>query len=462
MLDRVARTIARHRMFEPGQSIGVAVSGGADSVCLLHILLDLAPRWDLRLTVLHLDHQLRGEESRQDAAFVRSLAARFQLPCLLREANITAAPGNLEQAARHARLAFFRDVLASGAACRIATGHTRSDQAETVLYRFLRGAGTAGLAAIRPVTADGIVRPLIELDRTEILAFLNDRGLAWREDATNADPTFARNRIRHHLLPQLAREWNPAIAETLANTADWALAEEGYWKSEIDRWAADQFQHGDDGALLVRAGTLAAAPLALARRLVRRAFELVKGDLLGIDFHHIETVLELAARSAGAGRVQAPGLEIRRSFEWLRLSPAASGPVFPGYRLAASVPGCLRVPGTHSSISLELIEKTETFAGPDCVYNSEMGCLDWRRLSGSLVLRNWQAGDQYQPSGSTGETKLKTLFQQARIPVWERALWPVLTDRESIIWSRHFGPAAEFAAGPGTVPVLRIREVRIS
>ena len=461
MLDRVVRTIARHRMFEPGQTIGVAVSGGADSLCLLHILVELASRWDLRLAVLHLDHQLRGPESCQDAAFVRSIADRLGLPFLLREANVAAAPGNLEQAARLARLAFFRDILTSGAAARIATGHTRSDQAETVLYRFLRGAGTTGLAAIRPVTAEGIVRPLIEVDRAEIVAFLKGRGIAWREDSSNADPAFARNRIRHSLLPQLTREWNPALAGTLANTADWALAEEEYWKTEIDRWAAGHFRHCEDGALLVRADTLAAAPPALARRLVRRAFELVKSSLLRIDFHHIENVLELAARSAGAGRVQAPGLEIRRSFEWLRISPAPRSPVFPGYQLAASVPGSLRVPGTHSEISLELIEKTETFASQDCVYNSEMGCLDWRRLSGSLVLRNWQSGDQYQPSGSTGEIKIKTLFQQARIPVWERALWPVLTDAGSIIWSRHFGPAAEFAAAPGTVPVVRIREVRI-
>jgi len=146
MVSRIERTIERYHMFQPGQSVGVAVSGGADSVCLLHVLLELAPRWDLRLSVLHLDHGLRGEESRGDARFVRELAGRLGLPVCIREVQVAAAPDNLEQAARKARLAFFRERIASGAVERVALGHTRSDQAETVLFRFLRGSGTAGLA----------------------------------------------------------------------------------------------------------------------------------------------------------------------------------------------------------------------------------------------------------------------------------------------------------------------------
>lgn len=460
MLNRIARTIQRYRMFEPGQKVGVAVSGGADSVCLLHALVELAPQWGLQLCVLHLDHQLRGEESRLDAKFVRDLAASLGLPFLLRETDVAAAPGNLEQAARRARLAFFREAIASGAAARVAVGHTRSDQAETVLYRFLRGSGTAGLAGIRPVTSDGIVRPLIEIDRSEVTQFLRSRGIAWREDSSNADPAFARNRIRHQLLPQLADEWNLAIAETLANTADWALAEEAYWEIEVDQLAAQHLTERG-GAVLLRADTLTGLPLAAARRLVRRAMERVKRDLLGIDFRHVSEVLDLAGLLTGSGRVQVPELDICRSFEWLRIAPQAAAAPTAGYRWTVTVPGTLAVPGADFAISLELIEKAETFEAPDCVYNSGMGCLDWPRLSGSLELRNWEPGDHYQPSGSTGEAKIKTLFQQARIPVWERSQWPVLTDRGCIVWARHFGAAAEFVANPGSSPILKIREVTV-
>src|ERR1017187_7509071 len=266
LLDRVVHTIERHRMFTPGDRVAIAVSGGADSVCLLHVLRNLAPRWNLTLSVLHINHNLRGDASRADADFVRSLAAPLDPPFPLHGLDLATTPGNLEQSARNARLAFFHEGLARGLATRIALGHTRSDQAETVLFRFLRGSGATGLAAIRPVTDRGIVRPLIEIERPEIVRFLRGRSIPWREDATNATLDFARNRIRHQLLPQLAREWNPALTETLAHTADLSLAEEAYWQAEIDR-LAERHLTRQGPAILVSAAALPALPLAAARRL---------------------------------------------------------------------------------------------------------------------------------------------------------------------------------------------------
>jgi tRNA(Ile)-lysidine synthase len=458
LLSRVAETIRRHRMFEPGQHVGVAVSGGADSVCLLHVLRELAPEWDLRLTVLHLNHGLRGEESRQDEQFVRELAGRMGLPAAVRAVDVAASADNLEQAARHARLEFFREQLTAGNLARIATGHTRDDQAETVLFRFLRGAGGAGLAAIRPVTSEGMVRPLLDIGRSDVERYLRERGFVWREDSSNSSLQFARNRIRHQLLPQLAREWNPGIRETLHRAADWALAEEQYWDAEIARMAA-QFLIEREGAVLLRVEILQQLPLAVARRLVRRALERTKGDLRGVDFGHIATIVKLASSPLGHGRVQAPGVEVERSLDWLRFAGSggtrqASG----GYRLAAPVPGLVRVPGTGIAISLELIEKAETLDPPDSVYNGDAGCINWRTLSGSLEIRNWRPGDHYQPRGNAGEEKIKTLFQKARIPRWERRYWPVLTDGSAIVWARKFGVATRFAATSVCTTVLQIRE----
>lgn len=458
LLSRVAETIRRFRMFEPSQHVGVAVSGGADSVCLLHILLELAPQWDLCLSVLHLNHGLRGEESRQDEQFVRELAARLGLPATIRAVDVAASSDNLEQAARHARLAFFREQLAAGALARIATGHTGNDQAETVLFRFLRGSGGSGLAAIRPVTSDGLVRPLLDAGRAEVEQYLRDRGIPWREDSTNSSLQFARNRIRHQLLPQLAREWNPAIGETLHRAADWALAEEEYWDAEIGRMAA-QFLIEREGAVLVRVEILRQLPLAVARRLVRRAMEQAKGDLRGVDFGHVAAIVTLALSPLGHGRVQAPGVDVERSLDWLRFAGsgairAAAG----GYRLPAPVPGLVRVPGTGIAVALELIEKAETFEPPDSVYNGETGWVNWHTLSGSLEIRNWRPGDRYQPRGSAGEEKIKTLFQKARIPRWERRHWPVVTDGSAIVWVRQFGAATRFAATPACATVLQIRE----
>jgi tRNA(Ile)-lysidine synthase len=458
LLQRMAATIERHGMLRPGQSLGVAVSGGADSVCLLHALVLLAPQWNLRLHVLHLNHNLRGEESREDAEFVRRVAAVLALPLTMGQADLASPADNLEQAARHARLAFFREAIAAGAVDRVALGHTRSDQAETVLFRFLRGSGTAGLAGIRPVTSDGLIRPLLEIERADVEQFLRDRSIAWREDPSNAGARFARNRIRHDLLPLLARDWNPSIGETLANTADWALAEEAYWEAEIDRLAPGLMREAA-GTVVLRAEALRCLPVAAARRLVRHAMTLVKGDLRGIDFGHIAAVMQMVAAAEGHGRLQAPGLDIYRSFDWLRLArPGTDTLANRNYRFPATVPGSFEIPGPGGVVHLELVEKTEISGALDSVYNSGSGGIDWERVSGVLELRNWRPGDRYQPVGRSAEEKIKTLFQEARIPLWERRYWPVLTDDSSIVWARRFGPAERYAAVSGTRIALAIRD----
>jgi tRNA(Ile)-lysidine synthase len=445
----------RHRMIRPGQSVGVAVSGGADSVGMLAALRELAPRFGVSLRVLHLDHGLRGEESREDARFVRELAASWDLPAVIQPARIP-PHGNLEEAARKARLEFFRQQMAEGAVDRVALGHTRSDQAETVLFRFLRGSGTAGLAAIRPVTASGLVRPLIDVERCEVRSWLRDRGIAWREDSSNRNPAFARNRIRHELLPKLSGDWNPALEATLARTADWALAEEGYWQEEIGRLAEALFTRRG-GSIVVRADRLAALPLAVARRLARRAVEEVKGDLRGIDFDHIQAVVDLAAGAQGHGRVAARGAEAVRSLDWLRFAPSPLAR--PGFRLAVSQPPCVAQVGRDLAICLELAENRGTFGPDNSVYNKEMDCLDWHAVSGPLELRSWLPGDRYHPARCSAEEKLKSLFERHRVPVWERWEWPVLTGGSAILWSRRFGPSVKAAAGAESHLVLRIREI---
>ncbi len=235
--------------------------------------------------------------------------------------------------------------------------------------------------------------------------------IPWREDSSNASERFARNRIRHELLPLLAREWNPGIVATLAHTADWAQAEESYWDEELDRLAAGRISE-QDGAVLLHAPSLASMPTAAARRLVRRAIERAKGDLRGIDFQHVEQVLGTGvgrARpwpggSSGPGRV--PFIRVAA------VRAACLGDACSAILSAGGGPRDRSAARLGSGYFLELIEKPETFEGWESVYNSGMGCLDWRRLSGPLELRSWRPGDRYQPSGSSGIEKIKTLFQR--------------------------------------------------
>ena len=456
MLDRVAGFIARHNMFQNGARVGVAVSGGADSVFLLEALRELASRWNLQLSVIHVDHGIRGAASRADAAFVQGLAAKLCLPFHLRQADVPAIVDNLEQAARRVRQAFFTELISGGTVERIATGHTRSDQAETVLYRILRGSGLAGLSGILPVTTEGLARPLLELDRSEIECWLRKRNIQWREDETNQDRSYARNRLRHEILPLLRQTFNPRLDETLANLATLARDEEVYWATHLDVPATP-------GPRILSIPELAGLPPALARRLIRRAIGMAKGDLRQIDFAHIERTLAMAHSPSGHARIQIPGLDVLRSFDWIRMAPATAAPVI-GFDFSFKIqpPGSVELPDGSSRIMLQILEKTACARPCGTVVNE----LDWERftspdgaLSG-LEVRNWRPGDQYQRVGHSRRHKLKMLFQQARIPLWERWNWPIVTYNEIIVWARGFGAAAEFAPGPETRVVLEVGESR--
>mgnify|MGYP001236183814 FL=1 len=456
MLQRVAGTIERHAMFSPGQRVGVAVSGGADSVALLYLLLDLRARWDLRLSLLHVNHHLRGEESEGDARFVRELARSLGLEFRCHEADVpgilNAEGGNLEQTARHIRREFFVGLIRSGELDRVAVGHTRSDQAETVLFRILRGAGTAGLAGIRPVTAEGIVRPLIDVSRAEVLEYLRARQIPWREDSSNQDRRFARNRIRHDLLPALERDWNPALTQVLAGMAEVARDEEDYWQ-EVVSSAARRHLIARPPEVTFEAKWLAGLHPALARRVVRAAIEQARGDLRRVDMIHVERVLSLARGAAIARRFEIPGLEAWRSCGWIRLAPPGHGCL--DYDIEVQVPGRARPPGSGIELELELL-----LCSSDCGYNEkEYEQLDWGRVGGALRLRNWRPGDQYRPRGRANPVKVNTLLQHARIPLWKRRSWPVLTREGAIIWVARFGAAAELAATPDSHAILKVREI---
>jgi tRNA(Ile)-lysidine synthase len=418
----------RYNMLAPGDRVVAAVSGGRDSVCLLSVLCELAGRLGVTVAgVAHLNHKLRGEASEEDERFVAALAARHGVPFYC-EAAAGIAAGNLEQNARRERLQFFsRRIIAEGKANRIATGHTRDDQAETVLFRLLRGSGLAGLAGILPVTREGLIRPLLDVGRDEVEEFLRTRGIAWREDASNRERRFARNRIRHELLPQLAREWNPEIAGVLGHLAELAGEEERWWQGKIARLDRNLLVRRD-GGVEIRADALAALPRAVARRLVRHA-------LGRVEFEQVEKVIELARSARGSGCLELPGLVATRSFDWLRFAAAGSKPEPETVRVEA--PG--RYPWAGGEVCFDVSEKPE-----------RAGCvrLKWkgRHMPTRLELRGWKAGDHYRPRGRSRDQKIQEMFQKARIPSWKRGFWPIVTNGSKIMWVREFGAAAEFAA----------------
>ena len=460
MLRKVAERIDREGMFAGDGPVGVAVSGGPDSVALLLALRELLlPR---PFAVLHVNHGLRGLDSDSDEEFVRSLAASLECGFHVRRCDLSpggaSGRGNLEQEGRRCRYRFFREAVAAGHCTAVATGHTRSDQAETVLFRLLRGAGGAGLSGIWPVHERRVVRPMLDVSRAEVLDFLRGRGIAWREDASNASQAFARNRLRHELLPALRRDWNPGVETALANTADWAVEEERFWRV---RTAAlrDGCVREEAGGLVLDVEAVRSLHVAEQRRLIG---SVVASPLLGArsaDFGHIEAVRALILGRPGSGSVDLRGVRAERSFGavLLRSRPAAQSL---DYDLPLPVPGRVRVPGTaETAVRTRLVAGS---ASKPLYTETGLDLLDWDRVPGPLRLRNWRAGDQYWPSGQRSTRKVKELFQRSRVNAWRRVGWPVVTSMERIVWVREFGPAADFPPRPSCRQLLAVDELSVA
>lgn len=472
MLHQVAHTIRRFRMISPGQRIAVACSGGPDSTGLLLILQQLSSELGCTLSVAHLNHQLRGAESDQDEQFVRNLAERLRLPFHRAAADIRLrseqARENLEQTARRLRYDYLHSLTEAGKADRIAVGHTVDDQAETVLHRLLRGTGGRGLAGVYPTLENWLVRPLLETLRQDVLNWLRSTGQLWREDSSNADLRYLRNRIRRRVLPVLA-ESNPSIVRLLSRSAEIARDEEAFWDEYLSTFAKQHLE-ATEGLVRIAIAPMRRMPIAVARRFLRRALEdmaLRNGSSgqhrrLGrstsaSSFVHVEQILDLALRGCSGATLSLPGsIQARKEYSSLLLERSTRNAArFSGYSYEVTVPETIVVPEIPSSFAFELIP----LASGASRYNGDgSDLLDCRAIQGSLVLRNWQAGDSFRQKGHRKSRKIKELFQRWRVSNSNRQRWPVVVAGGRIVWSRRGGIAEGFAPCPGSREAIRIRE----
>lgn len=463
VLAKVQHAVARHEMAQPGERWGVAVSGGPDSIALLDVLAELAAMLQLRLGVVHFNHRLRGEESDADEAFVRDRADALGLPFDCESADI-AEGENLEAAARQARYGFFERLLAAGAYDRIATGHTRSDQAETVLFRVLRGTGLAGLAGVRPVREPGLVRPLIHVSRCEVLEWLQERNISCRQDSSNLDVRFSRNRLRRDLLPQLASEWNPQVEQALARLGEQAAAEETYWDRIVDEALAKLQLRTSGESVEIDCATARQLEAAVLNRCLDRLARQAKAPGRQMDAAALEQ-LRAVLDPAGPSEAHLPGLWARRSCDVLQLLRPDSVPQ-PGAAASASPPGDLEAPDGRSRVLLQLLRQYDGNGGYN---NGDRSLLDWDKLPYPLYLRAWKPGDSLAGSRLGDVRLLREMFRRSGVPAWDRERWPVLaataegTDKKEdvVVWSRGFGAAKAFTASSSTVTALEVREIAV-
>jgi tRNA(Ile)-lysidine synthase len=438
---RVASLPLETSLLKPGLRLAVGVSGGADSVALLRSLADRSRELGLVLQVAHLHHGLRGAEADADLEFARTLAADLGLS--FHEARVdtsseaAGAGESIEEAARRLRHAWFRQLLASDGVDAVATAHTRDDQAETVLAKFLRGAWTEGLSGIHPVVEfpEGpILRPLLGATRAEVEAYLNQVGQAWRDDSSNREVTFTRNRIRHELLP-LLETWNPQLREHLAQMAVLARDEEGWWSSELDRLTPQLLLSGrpvrgggraSGEGLALDVTRLAAFAPAVQRRLLRR----VAAELdAALDFPATESLRTLALTGKSGQKIElAQGLRAERTPREIRFF-VAPGMVVGASESRARAEYQVTIPGEITAQIFDLRVRIEF----DRVSGSSEDSASNQNLA---VLRNWKPGDRVQLRHSSGPRKVKEVLERLRITGTSRALWPVLEVGGRIVWMK--------------------------
>lgn len=456
----------------PGDRVGVAVSGGADSVALLRFLVEHRQFLGIGISVVHVQHGLRGDESRRDAEFVMELAERLDLPCERIEVDTRQRAAEhketIEEAARHLRYQVFADCIAANRVDKVATAHTLDDQAETVLMKILRGAWTDGLSGIHPrlpspdatgserqradfavaghggIASGCIIRPLLAARRTQIEGYLRALGQGWREDATNRDPAFTRNRIRHELLP-LLRSYNPQIDRLLAQMAANARAEETHWQAELARvlpllLLPGRPARGGGRSVATQAGAvslamelarLQALDSGLRRRVLRAAAARCGAQL---DFEQTEQLLRLVDASGSQGnagqahagsRLELPGnVRAERSWRELRLWRQAGGTSAQSSASEGSAAGyTLPVPGAVMAKAFQA-KFIATLPGPVTA-----------PLPAARV-RAWQDGDRVTLPHSRGPKKVKEILARLHISASERAAIPVVEWEKRIIWLR--------------------------
>ena len=546
--ERVLSLIRRQELLKAGDRVGIAVSGGIDSVALLRLLLELRHELGIVLSVVHFNHKLRGEESDADQEFVASLAGEYDLEFHVDSEDVAVRAKeehiSVETAARELRYGFFRYLLGeettrgpqelkpgpvvalNGTAeavpfheppslrsasqglqhptsvhlTKIVTGHTLDDQAETVLMRMIRGAGLRGLGAIHPRIPveddDGeicgeIVRPLLGIRRRELEQYLKDLRQPWREDSTNADEHFTRNRIRKMVVPLLEQEFNPAVAENLAELAEIARGEEDYWENEISGWLGTTVQWSqpdwargisreasliqiaplgnqssdsskdsdlrakiDNAPWLVMNASISrmwflGEPIAVQRRLVKAI-----GEHAGIplEFKHVEEILRVAAEDDASSKELSLPLGwnlLRESEQLVFVTPDLREPVLSrDYEYPLSVPGQILVYEAGSFIEVRHVP-ADTQAG----YNPDH-LLDAESLPGPLRVRNWRPGDRFWPAHTKSPKKIKELLQERQVAQAERRFCPVVVSGDEIVWVRGFPTSARLRAKPGRAAIL--------
>lgn len=452
IIRKLIETVTEYQMFQNNDSILVGVSGGPDSVALIHILTQISNPFSLKLAVAHLNHSLRGTESENEARFVAALAKTQGLPFYVKTVNIfqlqKRSGGSLETLGRQERYRFFLEIAEREKYDQIALGHQSDDNAELVLMNLLRGSGLKGMSGIPAVRKAGegrcrIIRPLIHCTKSEIITFLDQEKLTYKKDKSNTNPLFIRNRIRCQLLPMLRKMYNPKIDSALNRFASITRIDNEWMNSVVAPLFNKAVLEADSNRVVLELTILLKAHPAIQRRILREGIRRVKGDLRRIRFDHIQSVLGALNQKGFNGSFDLPGrIRIRcasshliftcekAALRTLKTSGDLRSKVMFEYRIDG--PCSMVVKEIRMKLKFSKIDVAKIF--PISGSESQRGLFDMDKLVFPLILRNSKPGDRFRPLGMSGTQKVNRFFINQKISRKDRTKCPVMTSRGKVVW----------------------------
>jgi len=450
-VKKVKDTILRYLMVDPGDRVIVAVSGGPDSICLLDALNGLSEELKIDLVVAHYNHGLREAEDEAETRLVQDIAKSMKLPFETEKANhLKHNDSSVEERARDARYAFLERVRERHSAGKIALGHNMHDQAETVLMRLIRGSGPPGLAGIPPIRDKRIIRPLIEVNREEIMDYLKARQLPYALDSSNIDTRFLRNRIRLELLP-IMLDYQPQLIDQLGRLSNIIREEDIFMESLASDWIEKEAERDAEGHISVFLSSFISLPGALRNRVARHILNKIGGNLRRIEYDHILSVSDLAVSESPQAMIDLPnGLTVRKVYDRLEFISRPEE-IFQEYSYNMEGPGTIYLEAIDRTVMIE--EKGGGIKDIDCTSEAKV-YLDADKIQYPLIIRNFRPGDRFIPLGMKGHKKVKDFFVDLKIPSRIRALTPILTSRDNIVWICGYRIDDRFKVTPQTERIM--------
>lgn len=459
MIDKVLETIKKYNMIKDNDGIVLGVSGGPDSLCLLDTLYNIKDMFNIKLYVVHVNHMLRGNDADRDARYVEELCCRLNIPFFLFKEDVKAIAREKgyseEQAGREVRYKVFNDILNSTHANKIAVAHNRNDVAETVLLNILRGTGTTGLIGIRPVYGN-IIRPLIEIDREEIENYIKEKGLKPVIDKTNFEHFYKRNKIRLNLIPYIKNNFGIDIIENLVRTSKIIIEENDYLDKECEKvFSMVSTYSGSD--ILIDIGKLKLQHEAIKKRIIRHAYEKIRGSLTGLEYKHVEDVLKLTDKETSSKVVLPFEIEAVKSYNNLILRKLKDKEKT-RFCKKLNIPGITEIENL-GIFKTEIIDITEVKRLDTGKYKK---LFDLDKICGDVLVRQRLTGDVISPLNMKGTKKLKEFFIDEKIPLELRDEIPIIAIGSNVLWIVGYRISEKFKLDDKTRRVLVIEYTKFN